>query len=135
MKASIRRLLAAVPLGLLVLCSSAFAQDEPTVTRLPNPMSIHTWFIIAAAGALLAWSLSYSLQLQKEALKRKKGREDLRQQKEHLLDKIAALEERRESGHVGEKQYKQELKELKFYLSRVLDKLGSLESQKAAKKS
>ena len=98
-------------------------------------MGVHTWFIIIAAGALLCWSVSYSLQLQKEALKKKKGRENLRQQKEEWLDKISDLQERRESGKVGERQYKDEIKELKFHLSKVLEKLASTETPKAANKS
>src|SRR5262245_19574379 len=54
----------------------AFAQDEAIRTvDLPNPMSAHTWFIIAAIGAFLLWCISYALQLQKEVLTKKKSRD------------------------------------------------------------
>ena len=92
-------------------------------------MATHTWFIIIAVGAFLLWSISYSLQLQKEALKRRKGREDLLLRKDDLLDRIADLEGQKESGTIGERKYKQELKELRFQLSKVLDQLGKRASQ------
>ena len=38
----------------------------PREIQLPNPMGAHTWFIIVAVGAFLAWCISYVLQLQKE---------------------------------------------------------------------
>ena len=49
---------------------AAIAQDEsgPREIQLPNPMGAHTWFIIVAVGAFLAWCISYVLQLQKERL-------------------------------------------------------------------
>lgn len=101
------------------------AQDEgPQTAEVPNAMGAHTWFIIIAIGAFLAWSISYSLQLHREALARKKGREDLVQHKEEILDQIAELEEQKEAGKIPEKKYKQELKDLKFRLSKVIEKLG-----------
>ena len=99
-------------------------QEEAAPVRMPNAMATHNWFVILAIGAFLLWSVSYSLHLQKEALKRKKGREDLLLRKEALLEKIADLEGQKEFGKVGEKKYKDELKELRFQLSKVLDQLG-----------
>jgi len=101
------------------------AQEGARTAQVPNPMGAHTWFIILAIGSFLAWSISYSLQLHKEALMRKKGRQDLIRRKEELLDQIADLEARRESGSITEQKYKQELKDLKFHLTKTLEKLGS----------
>ena len=102
------------------------AQDEGARTAdVPNAMGAHTWFIILAVGAFLLWSISYSLQLHKEALARKKGREDLARRKEEIIDKIADLEAEKEAGAIAEKKYKQDLKDLKFQLSKVLEKLGA----------
>ena len=99
-------------------------QEEAGPVKMPNAMATHNWFVILAIGAFLLWSISYSLHLQKETLKRKKGREDLLLRKEALLDKIADLEGQKESGKVSEKKYKDELKELRFQLSKVLDQLA-----------
>ena len=102
------------------------AQDEGARTAdVPNAMGAHTWFIILAIGAFLAWSISYSLQLHKEALARKKGREYLARRKDELIDKIADLESQRDAGTITGKKYKQDLKDLKFQLSKVLEKLGT----------
>jgi len=110
---------------LLLLLAQA-AQDEGARTAdVPNPMGAHTWFIILLVGAFLAWSLSYSLQLHKEALARKKGREDLARRKDQLIDEIAELEAQKESGSISEKKYKQDLKDFKFQLAKVLEKLGT----------
>ena len=101
------------------------AQDEGTKTAdVPNAMGAHTWFIILAVGAFLAWSISYSLQLHREALARKKGREDLVKRRGELLDAIEELETQKESAAITDKKYKQDLKELKFHLAKVLDKPG-----------
>ena len=63
-----------------------FAQEEGAKTAdVPNAMGAHTWFIIAAVGAFLLWSISYSLQLHREALARKKGRENLTRRKDELI--------------------------------------------------
>src|SRR5262249_12618135 len=103
-----------------------FLQDQGTrPVDVPNAMGAHTWFIILAVGAFLLWSVSYSLQHHKEALARKKGREELVRRKEELLDQLAALETQKESGAIAEKKYKQDLKDLKFHLAKVLEKLGS----------
>src|SRR5947207_1646240 len=101
------------------------AQDEGARTAdVPNAMGAHTWFIIIAVVAFLLWSLSYSLQLRKEAMARRKGRENLVRRKEELIDRIADLESQKEAGTIAEKKYKQELKDLKFQLSKVLEKKG-----------
>src|SRR5262245_7658628 len=102
------------------------AQDEGARTAdVPNAMGAHTWFIILAVGAFLIWSLRYTLQQHREALARKKGREDLVRRKDELIDRIAELEAQKESGAIAEKQYKQDLKDLKFQLSKALEKLGT----------
>jgi hypothetical protein len=100
-------------------------QEQAAPFKVPNAMAAHTWFIILAVGAFLLWSISYSLQLQKEALKRKKGREDLLNRKEVLLDRIADLETQKETGKITERKYKDELKDLKFQLSKILEKIGA----------
>ena len=102
------------------------AQDDGARTAdVPNAMGAHTWFIILAVGAFLAWSISYSLQLHKEALNRKKGRDYLARRKDELIDKIADLEAEKDGGAIAEKKYKQDLKDLKFQLSKILEKLSS----------
>jgi len=58
-------------------------------------------------------------------LARKKGRDELVRHKEELFDQIADLETQKESGAIAEKKYKQDLKDLKFHLAKVLDKLGT----------
>jgi|SRR5437867_10412387 len=123
------------PLLLLSFSASALAQDEPRPVSIPNPMSAHTWFIIAAIGAFLLWCISYTLQLQKEALVKKKGREDLLGQKENLLDKIADLETRRENNDVSDPRYRRELKHLRHSLAKVLEGLRRAESQTAKSRS
>src|SRR2546423_5834591 len=89
-------------------------EGAPRPADVPNAMGAHTWFIIIAAGAFLLWCLSYSLQLHKEALARKKGREDVARRKEELIDAIASLEAQKEAGSISDKRYKQDLKDLKF---------------------
>jgi hypothetical protein len=98
-------------------------QDEgPRTADVPNAMGAHTWFIIAFVGAFLLWSISYSLQLHREALARKKGREDISKRKEELIDRIADLQSKKEAGSIDEKKYRHELKDLKFQLGRILEK-------------
>jgi hypothetical protein len=110
----------------LLLLLAQGAQDEGATTAdVPNAMGAHTWFIIIAVGAFLLWCVSYSLQLHREALARRKGREELVRRKEELIDRIAELEGQKEAGSIKEKQYKQDLKDLKFQLSKVLEKLGT----------
>jgi hypothetical protein len=99
------------------------AQDEGARTAdVNNAMGAHTWFIIVAVGAFLLWSISYSLQLRKEAVARRKGRENVVRRKDELIDRIADLEGQKDAGTIAEKKYKQELKDLKFQLSKVLGK-------------
>ena len=100
-------------------------QEGSQTTEVPNPMGAHTWFIILAIGAFLAWSISYSLQLHKEALARKRGREELARRKEELIDRLADLESQMEAGTITEQKYKQEMKDLKFRFSKILEKLGT----------
>src|SRR5262245_27042860 len=110
---------------LLLLLAQA-AQDEGARTAdVNNAMGAHTWFIILVVAAFLAWSISYSLQLHKEALAKKKGRDDLARRKDELIDKIADLEAQKDAGTIPDKKFKQDLKDLKFQLSKVLEKLGT----------
>ena len=98
-------------------------QDEgPRTADVPNAMGAHTWFIIAFVGAFLLWSISYSLQLHREALARKKGREDISRRKDELIDRIADLQSKKEAGSIDEKKYRHELKDLKFQLGKILEK-------------
>ena len=106
---------------LLLLAQDAGAQTAD----VPNAMGAHTWFIIIAIGAFLLWSVSYSLQLHREALARRKGREEVVRRKEEILDQIADLEAQKESGAIAEKKYKQDLKDLKFHLAKVMERLGT----------
>ena len=100
------------------------AQDDGAKTAdVPNAMGAHTWFVIFAVGAFLLWSISYSLQLHKEALAKRKGRDDLVRRRQELIDSIADLEEQKEAGTIAEKKYKQDLKDLKFQLAKIVDKL------------
>ena len=99
-------------------------QEGASPVEVPNPMAAHTWFIVAAVGAFLAWSISYSLQLQKEVLERKKGREHLVRRKKELLDQIVELEGSKEAGAITEQKYKHAVKDLKFRLSKILERLG-----------
>ena len=104
-------------------------QEEAAPVKTPNAMATHNWFIILAVGAFLLWSISYSLHLQKQVLKRRKGREDLLLRRDGLLDRIANLEGQKESGTISDRKYKDELKELRFQLSKVVDQLGKRASQ------
>jgi hypothetical protein len=111
---------------MLLLLLAQVAQDEGARTAdVPNAMGAHTWFIILFVGAFLLWCISYSLQLHKEALARKKGREDLVRRKDELIDQIAELEGQKDAGTIAEKKYKQELKDLRLHLSKTLEKLGT----------
>jgi hypothetical protein len=101
------------------------AEGGTETANVSNAMGAHTWFIILAAGAFLLWSISYSLQLHKEALTRRKGRDELVRRKEELLDEIARLEDQKDSGAIAEKKYKQDLRDLKFHLGKVLERLGT----------
>jgi hypothetical protein len=104
------------------------AQDEgPREVQIPNPMAIHTWFIIAAVGAFLAWCISYVLEIQKQ---RGKPRETLLQQKGQLLDRIAELESRKDAGTIPESRYEKEYKKARGRLSEVLSRLNQTPTEK-----
>src|SRR5262245_41326362 len=135
MKPHATRLFVTASLGLLIVTSSVMAQEGPRSVDLPNRMTIHTWFIIGVVGAFLAWCISYAIHLQREAIERARSRTDLTKQKEELLDQIATLEERKEAGQVTDQKYKHELKELRFRLGKVLEKIASPATPRSAKKS
>jgi len=122
---SLARRSAGAILTLLFFCTAAFAQNEAVRTLdLPNPMATHTWFIIAAVGGFLLWCISYTLQLQKEALSKKKSRDDLLHRKDALLAEIADLENRHEAHQVADPQYRRDLKKLRQGLANVLQALN-----------
>ena len=116
----------AVFLACALLPLTALAQDEegPRDVQLPNPMGAHTWFIILAVGAFLAWSISYVLEVQKERLRTKPQRGSLLRQKEELLDRLAELESQKEAGTIAGPRYEKEFKKVKGRLSEVLHRLG-----------
>jgi hypothetical protein len=119
---------------LITLLLLLAAQDDgPKTADVPNAMGAHTWFVIFAVGAFLLWSISYSLQLHKEALAKRKGRDDLVRRRQELIDGIADLEEQKEAGAIAEKKYKQDLKDLKFQLAKVVDKLRRKSGDETAK--
>jgi hypothetical protein len=106
---------------------AAFGQDEgvPREIELPNPMGAHTWFIIVAVGAFLAWCISYVLQLQKEKVSNQQPRRgSLLRQKEELLDRLAELESQKEAGTISAQRYEKEFKKAKGRLSQVIARLG-----------
>ena len=107
---------------------SALAQEEgPREIQLPNPMGAHTWFIVVAVGAFLAWCISFALQLQRERLAghTRPQRESLLRRKEELLDSIARLESQKEAGAISQSRYEKDLKKLRSQLSDVLGRLKS----------
>ena len=111
---------------LWMLCGgSAFAQDDntPRSAVVPSPMGIHTWFIIFAVGAFLAWCISYSLQLQKEALKRRTSREGLMARRNQYLEELAELETQKEAGTISEQRFKRLYVNTRLRLTKVLELL------------
>ena len=90
-------------------------------------MAIHTWFIIAAVGAFLAWCISYVLELHKE---RAKPKESLLQQKVQLLDRLAELESNKETGAIPQSRYEREYRKARARLSEVLSRLNQISTEK-----
>jgi hypothetical protein len=118
--------------ALWLLCgTAALAQDDnaPHGAEIPNSMDLHTWFVIIVVGAFLAWSISYSLQLQKEALKKRTSREGLLLLKNRYLDEIAELEAQKEAGTVSEQRFKRQFNNTKLRLAKVL---GQIEQNRNA---
>ena len=113
--------------ALLPVAALAQEQEGPREIHLPNPMGAHTWFIIVAVGAFLAWCISYVLQLQKEKLRHKHNlpeRGALLRQKEELLDHLAELESQKEAGTISAQRYEKEFGKAKGRLSEVIGRLG-----------
>ena len=105
------------------------AQEEgPREVQLPNPMGAHTWFIIVAVGAFLAWCISYVLQLQKEKLTSRPQRATLLRQKEELLDRLTELESEKEAGTISTQRYEKEFRKAKGRLSEVVGRLARKDS-------
>jgi hypothetical protein len=114
-----------VPLTALLAPAAALAQEEgPRTVEVANPMGAHTPFIIFAVGALLLWAISYVLELQREAVGRNKGRQDLLGTKERLLDRMAELESAYEAGSIPEPRYRKQRRDLRRQLSSTLERLG-----------
>jgi hypothetical protein len=120
------RILAA--LGCILAPASLLAQEEgPRLIQLPNPMAAHTWFIIAAVGAFLAWCISYVLQFRKAQLTEKgekAKRTALLHEKDDLLDRLARLESEKEAGTIPGPRYEKEYRKARSRLSEVLGRLG-----------
>jgi len=81
------------------------------------------------SGAFLAWSISYSLQMQKEALKKRSSREGLLLLKNQYLDQLADLESRKREGKVSEQRYKREYNNGRLRLAKVLEKIEASREQ------
>ena len=122
------RLCAAASLVAFVfLPLTSLGQDEvgPREIELPNPMGAHTWFIIVAVGAFLAWCISYVLQLQKDKQSGSNPRRaSLLREKEELLDRLAELESQKEAGTITTQRYDKEFKKAKGRLSEVIGRLA-----------
>jgi hypothetical protein len=103
-------------------------EEGPREVQLPNPMGAHTWFIIVAVGAFLAWCISYVLQLQKEKLTRQPQKATLLRQKEELLDRLAELESQKEAGTISPQRYEKEFRKAKGRLSEVIGRLARKDS-------
>jgi len=86
-------------------------------------MGIHTWFIILAVGAFLAWSISYSLQLQREALLKRNSRENLVLRKNKYMDRIAQLDSMKDAGKISEQNYRREYNNTRLRLAKVLEQI------------
>ena len=119
----------AAALACVLLPVVTVAQDEgPREVQLPNPMGAHTWFIIVAVGAFLAWCISYVLQLQKEKLTSQPQRATLLRQKEELLDRLAELESQKEAGSISTQRYEKEFRKAKGRLSEIIGRLARKDS-------
>jgi hypothetical protein len=119
--------------ALWMLCAiSAFAQDEntPRSAVVPSPMGIHTWFIIAAFGAFLAWCISYSLQLQRDALKRRTSREGLTLRKNQLVDELTELESQKEAGSISEQRFRRLYINTKLRLAKVFEQIEQIDQKR-----
>ena len=108
---------------------AAIAQDEegPRIVQLPNPMAAHTWFIIAAVGAFLAWCISYVLQFRRNQLNEKSDKSkriSLLHEKDELLDRLAQLELEKDAGTIPGPRYEKEYRKARSRLSDVLSRLG-----------
>jgi len=90
-------------------------------------MGAHTWFIIVAVGAFLAWCISFALQLQRErmSVQAKPQRESLLRRKEEILDSLSKLESQKDAGTIATPRYEKDLKKLRGQLSDVLGRLRS----------
>jgi hypothetical protein len=107
---------------------AALAQEEvgPRPITIPNPMAAHTWFIIAAVGAFLAWCVSYVLQFRRNQLSKKTDkakREALLLEKDELLNHIADLESQKNAGTLPGPRYEKEFRKARGRLSEILSRL------------
>jgi len=117
-----------ITLVTLLFPAALVAQEEgPRLVQIPNPMATHTWFIIAAFGAFLAWCVSYVLQFKKNqaAEKGDKARRTaLLHEKDELLDRLAVLESEKEAGTIPGPRYEKEFRKARSRLSDILSRLG-----------
>lgn len=106
----------------LVVPVLALAQEDNAIrdVKIPNPMGVHTWFIIAAVGVFLAWCISYCLQLQKESEARKPRRTELLRHKDQVLNRLAELESQKEAGAIALPAYESEFRKARSKLSDIL---------------
>jgi hypothetical protein len=108
---------------------AALAQEEagPRLIQVPNPMAAHTWFIIAAVGAFLAWCISYVLQFRRNQSNDKSDKAKriaLLHEKDELLDRLAQLESEKDAGTIPGPRYEKEYRKARSRLSDVLGRLG-----------
>lgn len=107
---------------LLLTGAPAAAQG---VQEFPNPMAAHTVFIVAIVGAFLAWAVSFSIHTARERSDGRRERQRLLDERERILDRIADLEDERESGRIDAARYKLRARRLRGDLARVVEALRS----------
>ena len=112
----------------LALLQPARAQGP---IEVPNPMAVHTVFIIVITAAFLAWAVSFSIQTMRERT-RQQDRQALLKRKETVLDQVTEVESALESGAINSSNHKRRMKELRGELTRVLERLQH--ASKATKK-
>lgn len=106
-------------LGLIVLAPV----DAAAQMAVPNRMAPHTLAIILIVGAFLAWAASFSIQ----TMRRRTGQEErkeLEALRESILDRLAALEQARDSGEIAAPEFERRKREARSELVRVAAKLG-----------
>jgi len=85
-----------------------------------------------AFGAFLAWCISYSLQLQKEALRRRTSREGLMLRRNQYMEELSELESQREAHTISEQRFKRQYVNTRLRLAKVLEQIELLEQKRDA---